>query len=545
MNAGPKTERGYRDLQEHLAALQDAGLLVTIDEPIDKDRHLQPLVRWQFRGGIPESDRKAFLFTNVTDARGRRYDIPVLVGALAANPDIYCIGMGVDRDEIGALWQRAIANPIPPNVVAQAPCHEVVIEGAALEGEGNGMDALPIPISSPGFDVAPYLTMTACITRDPETGTQNMGTYRAGLKAPDRLAVRMVVRPGGAEGYLHWQKYQARGEKMPIAIVLGCPPAAIYTAPQKLPIGLEELHVAGGLAGEAINVVKAKSVDLMVPAESELVIEGLIDTEYLEPEAPFGESSGYVALEDYNMRMQVTAITRKAKPVLPSIISQVTPSESSVIKRVAYEPLFLSHLRDDLGIKGVVRVALHEPLTNIRKVIFVQVERGVPRTEIWRALYATASLQAACGKFVIAINEDIDPDNGDAVFWALGYRANPATDARILNYQSKGQGPKIERGVDDDSALLIDATLKDDMPPLALPRPQYMEEARKIWNELGLPPLKPESPWHGYELGRWSDRWEAIANRAVAGDYLENGRISEQQKRKGVKPETPVPDDLA
>ncbi|MDH3701720.1 MAG: UbiD family decarboxylase [Alphaproteobacteria bacterium] len=545
MSAGSKTKRGYRDLQEHLAALQDAGLLVTIDEPIDKDRHLQPLVRWQFRGGMPESERKAFLFTNVTDAKGRRYDIPVLVGALAANPDIYCIGMGVDRDEIGALWQRAIANPIAPCVVTEAPCHEVVIDGAALQGEGNGMDALPIPISSPGFDVAPYLTMTACITRDPETGTQNMGTYRAGLKAPDRLAVRMVVRPGGAEGYLHWQKYQARGEKMPIAIVLGCPPAAIYTAPQKLPIGLEELHVAGGLAGEAINVVKAKSVDLMVPAESELVIEGLIDTEYLEPEAPFGESSGYVALEDYNMRMQITAITRKAKPVLPSIISQVTPSESSVIKRVAYEPLFLSHLRDELGIKGVVRVAMHEPLTNIRKVIFVQFERGVPRTEIWRALYATASLQAACGKFVIAINEDIDPDNGDAVFWALGYRANPALDARILDYQSKGQGPKIERGVEDDSALLIDATLKDDMPPLALPRPQFMEEAREIWNELGLPPLKPESPWHGYELGRWSDRWEAIANRAVAGDYLENGRISDQQKRKGVKPETPVPDDLS
>ena len=197
MSAGSKTKRGYRDLQEHLAALQDAGLLVTIDEPIDKDRHLQPLVRWQFRGGMPESERKAFLFTNVTDAKGRRYDIPVLVGALAANPDIYCIGMGVDRDEIGALWQRAIANPIAPRIVTEAPCHEVVIDGAALQGEGNGMDALPIPISSPGFDVAPYLTMTACITRDPETGTQNMGTYRAGLKAPDRLAVRMVVRPGG------------------------------------------------------------------------------------------------------------------------------------------------------------------------------------------------------------------------------------------------------------------------------------------------------------------------------------------------------------
>ena len=539
MSKSPANGRGYRDLQEHLQALDAAGQLLTIDRPINKDRHLHPLVRWQFRGGLPEADRKAFLFTNVVDGAGRRFDIPVLVGGLAANAAIYSLGMGVPEEEIGTAWTRAIANPVDPRVVETAPCHEVVLEGADLQGDGNGLDALPVPISTPGFDVAPYLTMTGCITRDPETGTQNMGTYRAALKAPDRLAVRMVVRPGGAEGYLHWRKYQARGEPMPIAIALGGPPAAIYTAPQKLPIGVEELAVAGGLAGEAINVVRARSVDLLVPAEAEIVVEGLIDTEYLEPEAPFGESSGYVALEDYNMRMRVTAITRKESPVFPSIISQVTPSESSVIKRVAYEPLFLSHLRDQLGVKGVKRVAMHEPLTNIRKVIFVQFERGVPTTEIWRALYAMASLQAACGKYVIAIDEDIDPDNGDAVFWALGYRANPALDVQILPYQSKGQGPKIERGA-EDSAMLIDATLKGDMPPLALPTREFMENARQVWEELGLPTLQPESPWHGYSLGDWREDWELAAQRTVAGDYLENGRLSDQRKRSGLKPETPV-----
>ena len=117
------------------------------------------------------------------------------------------------------------------------------------------------------------------------------------------------------------------------------------------------------------------SVDLDVPADAEIVIEGLIDPELLEPEGPFGESHGHVALEDFNMSMQVTAITRKRAPVFVSIISQVTPSESSVIKKVAYEPMFLNHLRNNLSIKGVRAVVMHEPLTNIRKVIFVQFEQ--------------------------------------------------------------------------------------------------------------------------------------------------------------------------
>ena len=180
-----------------------------------------------------------------------------------------------------------------------------------------------------------------------------MGTYRAALKAPDRLVVRMATRVGGAGGYQHYLKHQKRGDKtMPCAIVLGCPPYVAFMGPQKLPIGVDEIDVAGGLAGAPIQVVKAKTVDLLVPAESEIVIEGLIDTEYVEPEAPFGESHGHVALEEYNMPMRVTAITHRRKPVIPSYISQVAPSESSVIKRVAYEPLFLAHLRNTLGIRG-------------------------------------------------------------------------------------------------------------------------------------------------------------------------------------------------
>ncbi|MGB7540813.1 MAG: UbiD family decarboxylase [Burkholderiales bacterium] len=544
--AGAGKKPGYPDLHQHLDELRKRGLLLEIDRAIDKDSELHPLVRWQFVGGMDEAERKAFLFTNITDGRGRKYDIPVVVGAIAANRAIYSVGMGVPVEKIQAKWDHAIAHPVPPRVVERALCQEVVIEGAPLKGEGNGLDRLPIPISTPGFDSAPTLTATNVITCDPETGVQNMGTYRAALKAPDRLVVRMATRVGGAGGYQHYLKHQSRGDKtMPCAIVLGCPPYVAFMGPQKLPIGVDELTVAGGLAGCPINVVKAKTVDLLVPAEAEIVIEGLIDTEYVEPEAPFGESHGHVALEEFNMPMRVTAITHRRHPIIPSYISQVAPSESSVIKRVAYEPLFLAHLRDALGIRGVKRVSLHEPLTGLLRALVVTMDKGAPRTEVWRALYGAAYFKGDTGKICIAVNEDIDPDNADAILWAMAYRMNPVADVQALPHRGQGHGPKREHGQEEDSTLLMDATMKGDMPPLALPKKEYMQRAKTIWEELGLPKLRPQPPWHGYSLGDWLPQWDEAAKRAVEGRYLDNGRISERERRKGVKPETRFRPDAA
>ena len=118
--------RNYPDLHEHLAALEERGLLQRIDKQIDKDSEMHPLVRWQFVGGIAEADRKAFLFTNIVDGRGRKYDIPVVVGAIAANPEIYSIGMRAPLAEIQAKWAHAIANPIPPRLVENPVCQDVV-----------------------------------------------------------------------------------------------------------------------------------------------------------------------------------------------------------------------------------------------------------------------------------------------------------------------------------------------------------------------------------------------------------------------------------
>ncbi len=528
--------RTYPDLHDHVRALEKAGHLIRVDRAINKDTEMHPLVRWQFRGGFEEKDRKAFLFTNVIDSKGKKFDIPVIIGALAANRDIYRIGLGCEFDEIEQRWSRATDSPIKPKLVEDAPCHEIVIEGDDLDKEGNGLDGIPVPISTPGWDNAPYTTLSQYITKDPETGVQNMGNYRGQVKTRRRLGMNpsLELRPGI---YTHWLKYKKMGKKMPAAVVLGAPPVVTFVSTQKLPETLDELDVAGGLVEAPLNVVKGVTVDLLIPAEAEIVIEGYIDTEWLEPEAPFGESHGHVNLQEYNAFMDVTAITRRKNAILTSIISQVTPSESSLIKLIFMEPMLLKSLRD-LGLKCVKRVSLHEPLTNIRRVVVLHMEKNSQRVEVWRAMYALIAQHQALGKYVIAVDEDIDPKDMDAVWWALSYRCNPAIDMEVIKHRDQGHGPRSQRNGGEDASVLFDATLKEPFPPISLPKREFMENAKKIWEELGLPPLKPQSPWFGTSLGEWDESFDVMAERAVKSEYWTTGDIIAQKRRNDVEMNT-------
>lgn len=524
---------GYPDLRAHLKTLEEKGLLVRVKRQINKDTEMHPLVRWGFRGGVHEDDRKGFVFENVVDSKGRKYDIPVCVGVLASNQAIYSIGIGCPVDQIKEKWTHAEQNPIPPVEIKNAPCHEVVFKGEDLL-KGNGVDHLPIPISTPGFDNAPYASCSMFITKDPDTGKQNIGNYRAQVKSPTRMGMNPEVELNQGI-YDHWLKYKARGEKMPAALVLGGPPCITFTSVHKLPKHLEELAVAGGLVGAPIRVVKGKTVDLMVPADAEIIVEGFIDTENLEPEGSFGESHGYMNLKEYNAFFEVTAITRRKDATLVSIISQVTPSESSLIKRVAYEPAFLNHLQRHLNINGVKRVFMHEPLTNLRKLVIIQMASDTLEAEVWRALYGASSYSSSVGKITIAVNEDIHPENLDMVFWAMSYRMRPHRDVRILDYKDMGHGPRA--GAEDnhyeanDSAMLINAMLKRPYAPISLPAKEYMENAKVIWDELGLGALKPEMPWYGYSLGQWPDEFQAEADRAVKSEYWTTGEVNRQHRR--------------
>jgi 4-hydroxy-3-polyprenylbenzoate decarboxylase len=127
--------------------------------------------------------------------------------------------------------------------------------------------------------------------------------------------------------------------------------------------------------------------------------------------------------------------------------------------------------------------------------------------------------------------------------WAIAFRASPHLDMEILQHQDRGHGPSESAREGDDSALLVDATLKQDYPPVALPKRQYMERAKDIWeNRLGLPKIAPEAPWFGYALGDWPEALVQEAERAVAGDYWETGRLQAQRRRNDVAMNTEVRD---
>jgi UbiD family decarboxylase len=115
------------------------------------------------------------------------------------------------------------------------------------------------------------------------------------------------------------------------------------------------------------------------------------------------------------------------------------------MKRVAMEPMMTAHLRDVLGCRSVIKVSMHEPLTNLRKFIIVTMKDTAPEPEVWRALTGALSLHAAAGKYVIAVNEDIDPRNSDMLLWALAYRANPVLDMQIIDHKDQGHGPRSKR----------------------------------------------------------------------------------------------------
>lgn len=523
--------RRYHNLSEHLKYLEEKGLLIRVKKEIVKETELHPLVRWQYRGGIPEPERKAFLFENVTDVKGKKYSIPVAVAALAGNPDIYAAGLQCRLDEVGAVWKRAMSAPIAPTLVEQGAVQDVVYMGGDLTREGGGFDMFPVPISTPGFDNAPYTTCTHWITKDPDTGVQNMGNYRGHIKGRNKIGVFPCGL--GQDIFVHWQKCKERGIPLEAALVVGAPPVVSYAAVQKVPYGLDELAVAGGLAGESLEVVKCKTVDLVVPAEAEIVFEGKIRTDVMEPEGPFGESHGYMHPRQLNPFMEITCITHRAKPTWVSFISQVTPSESSVIKKVGYEPLFLDHLKNALSIKSVVRVAMHEPLTNLRKVVVIQMKKP-KEVDVWRALHAAAIYNQGVGKIVIAVDEDIDPENMDSVMWAMSYRMKPHQDVDIVRGMVKGHAPPFSGASDskdvaihadpaNESSLLINAILKEPFPPVSLPKQEYMERAKEIWEELGLPPITPQAPWYGYSLGQWDAELEHEADLAVRGEHYTTG----------------------
>ena len=509
----------YNDLREFIAALDEHDKLYRVHREINKDTELQPLVRWQFRG-LPEEARRGFLFDNVTDSNKRKYNCSVLVGGLAGSEAVYCLGLKCQPDEVADRWLYAMDHPIAPIVLNSGPAQEEIHKGNGLLAHG-GLGEFAIPISTPGFDNGPYITAGHWITKDPETGKRNVGNYRGLIKGPT-LTGLMSGTPQDLS--THWEKCRKRGIPLEVAVVVGTVPAVSYAATQKVPPEIDELALAGGLMGEPVKLVKCQTVNLEVPATAEIVLEGIVPTNYMEEEGPFGESMGYVDPRTLSTVFELTCITHRKNPIWVSIISQVTPSESSKIKAMGMATLIKRFLANR-GFDSVREVHLMEPLVNLRPYVVVSLKKRND-DEPWGVMQGVLDYGDRVGKLIVAVDEDINPRDPVAVTWAITHRSQPHKDIKVVPDRPFGATPigmvathPSSRYDNCESSLLIDATRKADFPPLSLPKKEYMVRAREIWEELGLPKLEPQEPWHGYLMGLWPENLAEEADLAAKGDH--------------------------
>jgi 4-hydroxy-3-polyprenylbenzoate decarboxylase len=523
------------DFRRHLDNLRAAGLLHEIDAPISKEFEAHPLVRLQFRG-LKEEQRKGFLFSNVHDAQGKRCDTRLAIGCLASSRRIFEIGLGLgESDNLLEVVAKAIANPLKPDLLDRGPCQEEVHIGAGLTEHG-GLGEFPIPISTPGFDNGPYTTFSHWVTRDPETGIYNIGNYRGQVKAPDRIGC--FTFPPQHLG-IHWVKCRRLGVPLEAALVIGAPPYVSYAANTKLPYESDEIEVAGALSGKPLPVVKCKTVDLHVPAYAEIVIEGRISTEELEPEAPFGETHGFMSQPVNAYFMEVTAITHRRDPIWCSILSQFPPSESTRLRSISFESTFYKHLKYDCNIAGVQDV--HFPENTSAYYMCIIRMKPITKADPWSALHAAAGYDPFIKVFIVT-DEDVDIRDQEMVNWAIATRCMPHRDVRIIDGRMSAMDFSAIRTEEAEgfkymepngsSAMLINACRPWPYPPTALPKKEFMENALRRWRELGLPQLELKHPWYGYNLGFWSEQCSREAQMAVEGRHYE---IGEQARLRRVK----------
>jgi 4-hydroxy-3-polyprenylbenzoate decarboxylase len=521
----------YRNLREFIETLDARGKLVRVREAVNKDTEMHSLVRLQFRG-LEEEDRKAFLFEQPVDGQRRTYNIPVIIGCFAASREIYAAGLQCQTGAIGDRWSRARQSPIMPEVVSKGAVQDVVLMGESLE-QRDYLSFLPIPISTPGFDNAPYTSASNWASKDLETGVQNLGTYRGQLKTPNRLGCFTASASKGIA--CHWEKARKMGLPcLEAALVLGGPPSISYAAVAHLPQDVDELAVAGGLGGEPLEVVRCRTVDLLVPAEADIVIEGHIATDALEPEGPFGERTGYMADRAPALFFEVACITLRQDPIYPSFLSQFPPSESSKLQQISKEQALTHLLREKLALKGVLDVALHESSGSWGYCVVRLDRKGDP----WKVLEGISVHERQTSKVLIAVDEDIDARDPDAVNWALSYHMQPHRDVRIVDARAHQMDYSVaplehpRTGKERSSAMLVDATRKWGFPPLSLPSRSHMERALELWKAMGLPELRLKPPWYGYPLGSWSERDAIEARRAEEGAHQITGEEVRNQRVK-------------
>lgn len=480
----------YRNLSAFLDALERDGDLARVRAPVSPRLEIAEIADRAVKGGGP-----ALLFENVQGAA-----MPVAINVFASRRrmlkalEISSYQEWDERlrffldpqppegilDKLKALPRVTELAAVFPKTVRSGACQEVVETGEDID-----LGKLPVLTCWPE-DAGPFVTMPLVITRDPVLGKTNVGMYR--MQVFDRSTTGM-----------HWQKhkdgagaargYEREGRRMDVAVAIGCDPATVFSAIAPLPPGLSEFLFAGFLRREAVPLVAAKTVDLLVPAEAEIVLEGYVDPGQRRVEGPFGDHTGFYSLEDDFPVFHVTAVTRRREPVYLTTIVGRPPMEDGFIGE-AVERLFLPLVKKT--IPEIVDMFL--PVEGIfHNLMIVSIDKRFPghARKTMHAIWGTGQMMFT--KVVVVVDADVELRNAPELLWRVLTAIDPERDLEFA------RGPVDEL---DFSARLpcygskvgIDATRKwkgegfdRPWPPEILMSPEVKERVDALWPALGIP----------------------------------------------------------
>jgi 4-hydroxy-3-polyprenylbenzoate decarboxylase len=412
----------YSGLQDFMAALEKRGELKRIRVEVDPELEITEIASRIMAYREPDKAGPALLFERV---KGSPY--PLLINALGSESRM-ALALGAKSLDgkaaeieglLGWAWAQArdfnllktlpssvsklpVALSFIPQKTSRPPCQEVIDDEA-------GFDSLPVLKCWPE-DGGRFLTLPLVCTEDPETGTRNVGMYRMQVYDNRTSGMHWHIHKDGAHFF---EKYRARGERMPVAVALGCDPAVIYASTAPLPEGIWEMIFAGFLRGKGAAVCKATLSELLVPADAEFVLEGYVDPLETRREGPFGDHTGFYSLEDDYPVFHLQRITRRKNPVYPATIVGIPPKEDCWMAK-ATERLFLPFLKQLCPeIKDI-----NMPLEGVfHNCVIVSIKKRFPghARKVMNFLWGMGQMMYT--KLIIVVDEEVDPKNVSEVAW--------------------------------------------------------------------------------------------------------------------------------
>jgi 4-hydroxy-3-polyprenylbenzoate decarboxylase len=483
----------WRDLRHFVEHLEHRGRLHRISAPVSRDLEITEIVDRVSKGSA-EANR-ALLFERVDG-----FEAPVLVNVFGA-PDRMAWALGVERlDELGERVAKLLDLRMPgtfaerlgklgtlidvvkaaPRRVTEAPCQEVV------ETAQPSLADLPVLQCWPG-DAGRFITLPAVFTRDPQSGARNVGMYRLQVFDERTLGMHWQSHKGSAEHHRRAEE-RAAVARMPVAIALGGDPALIYAASAPLPPGVDEVVFAGWLRGSGVEMVRCRTVDLEVPAQAEIVLEGYVDPGERRVEGPFGDHTGYYSLAREYPVFHLSAVTRRARPIYPTTIVGRPPQEDYWLGK-ATERLFLPIIR--LMLPEVVD--LNMPAEGVfHNLVIVAIRKRYPgqARKVMTALWGMGLM--ALAKTILVVSEHVNVHDLSEVAWRATGNIDPKRDLLLL------EGPMDDL---DHAALRhrfggklgVDATEKGSLDDVAQPWPaeivmtdEIRERVSRRWKDYGL-----------------------------------------------------------